>query len=357
MPLSVWLQTWHLLVGDVQFKRRQILKRPDLVVSDEEKKNMALFYIEELMRSRGTTLRRWLEMRYSDERYIPEFGNRLIYDELDYNPAELQSEYERLYVCLNTEQKSVYDTIMNSVETGQRGVYFVYGYGGTGKTFLWKTLAACIRRNGDIVLNVASSGRIAHFRFHIPINIDETSTCSICPQSDLGALLKKCKLIIWDEALMTNKLCFEALDRTLRDVLRRTRYDTCETPFGNMAMVFGGSLQGSKITANMRLTVGASTEDVCEVRDFAEWILKVGDGELGEANDGEVSIDVPEELLIDAVDDPVTSIIDFTYPNLLNNINNSVKSKRGLKVEVCDEEGNVSKTTTNVVYKEVFHGL
>nr|GEZ02568.1 ATP-dependent DNA helicase PIF1-like [Tanacetum cinerariifolium] len=47
-----------------------------------------------------------------------------------------------------------------------------------------------------------------------------------------------------------------------------------------------------------------------------------GDGQLGEANDGEVSIDVPEELLIDAVDDPVTSIIDFTYPNLLNNINN-----------------------------------
>nr|GEU36289.1 replication protein A 70 kDa DNA-binding subunit B [Tanacetum cinerariifolium] len=54
-----------------------------------------------------------------------------------------------------------------------------------------------------------------------------------------------------------------------------------------------------------------------------QWILKVKDGELGEANDGEVLIHVPEELLIDAVDDPVTSIIDFTYPNLLNNINNS----------------------------------
>nr|GEX35173.1 replication protein A 70 kDa DNA-binding subunit B [Tanacetum cinerariifolium] len=47
------------------------------------------------------------------------------------------------------------------------------------------------------------------------------------------------------------------------------------------------------------------------------------DGELGEANNGEVSIHVPKELLIDAVYDPVTSIIDFTYPNLLNNINNS----------------------------------
>nr|GEV90190.1 hypothetical protein [Tanacetum cinerariifolium] len=224
---------------------------------------------------------------------------------------------------------------MHSIEIGQGGVYFVYGYGGTGKTFLWKTLASGIRIKGDIVLNVASSGiasllmsggRTTYSRFHIPINIDETSTCSICPQSELRALLKKCKLIIWDKSPMTNKLCFETLDRTLRDVLRRTRYSKrittrhCKRVFKAILLV--GSLQGSKLTTNMRLTVGASPEDVCKIRDFIEWILKVRDGELGEANDGEVSIDVLEELLIDAVDDRVTSIIDFTYPNLLNNIKN-----------------------------------
>ncbi|GJZ25702.1 exostosin family protein [Tanacetum coccineum] len=149
------------------------------------------------------------EIPYPDSRYITEFGNRLIYDETDFNPVELQTEYERLYASLTTEQKGVYDTIMNYVETVTGGVYFVYGYGGTGKTFLWKTLAAGIRRRGDILLNVASrgiasllmsGGRTAHSRFHIPINVDETSTCSISAQSDLEALLKKCKLIIWDEA-------------------------------------------------------------------------------------------------------------------------------------------------------------
>nr|GEV47941.1 hypothetical protein [Tanacetum cinerariifolium] len=50
--------------------------------------------------------------------------------------------------------------------------------------------------------------------------------------------------------------------------------------------------------------------------------IEVRDRDLGEANDGEVLIDVSEELLIYAVNDPVTSIIDFTYPNLFNNINN-----------------------------------
>ncbi|GJR83724.1 uncharacterized protein Tco_0154509, partial [Tanacetum coccineum] len=358
-PLTVWFETWHLLAQDVEYKKRQILQIPDLRLSDDEKKNVALFYIEELMRARGTSLRRFPEMPYPDSRYISEFGNRLIYDELDYNPSELQAEYVRLHNTLTTEQRGVYDTIMNSVETKTGGVYFVYGYGGTGKTFLWKTLAAAIRRKGDIVLNVASSGiasllmsggRTAHSRFHIPINIDDTSTCSICPQSDLAALLKKCKLIIWDEAPMTNKLCFEALDRSLRDILRTSRHDMCETPFGNMTVVFGGNFRqvlpvipkGSrqdivgaslkqsylwdhckvlKLTANMRLTVGSRPEDVNEIREFVEWILKVDDRVLGEANDGEVEIDIPEEIQINEADDPVASIIDFTYPNILSHIN------------------------------------
>ncbi|GJU35451.1 ribonuclease H-like domain-containing protein [Tanacetum coccineum] len=71
----------------------------------------------------------------------------------------------------------------------------------------------------------------------------------------------------------------------------------------------------------MRLAVGAIPEDVCEIREFEECILKVGDGELGEANDGEVSTDVPDELLIDVVDDPITSIkFDMTDLGALNYI-------------------------------------
>nr|GEV65803.1 ATP-dependent DNA helicase PIF2-like [Tanacetum cinerariifolium] len=137
-----------------------------------------------------------MELTYAEflTKYITEFGNRLIYDDTDFNPVELQTGYERLYAFLTTEQKGIYDTIINSVETGTIGVYFVYGYGGTGKTFLWKTLAAGIRRRGGIVLNVASSsiasllmsgGRTMHLRFHIPINTDETSTCSTSAQRNM----------------------------------------------------------------------------------------------------------------------------------------------------------------------------
>jgi hypothetical protein len=36
-----------------------------------------------------------------------------------------------------------------------------------------------------------------------------------------------------------NKICFEALDRTLRDMLRQKNDIICQKPFGGMTMVLG----------------------------------------------------------------------------------------------------------------------
>nr|GEU64926.1 hypothetical protein [Tanacetum cinerariifolium] len=161
-------------------------------------------------------------------------------------------------------------------------MYFLFGYGGTGNTFLWKTLDAGIRKT----------------------SVEETSIFSISAQSDMGASLKRRKLIILDEAPMENKLCFDHLRHSLRDILHKNRYKRCEQPFGNMTMqsYLWDHCKVLKLTADMRLTVGAHTEDVTKINKFAEWILKVGDGELGEENGKEVSIDLPDEILIHEAD-------------------------------------------------------
>ena len=52
--------------------------------------------------------------------------------------------------------------------------------------------------------------------------------------TDLTELLCKTKLIIWDEAPMVNMPCVEALDRSLRDVMRKDR------AFGGRPIAFGG---------------------------------------------------------------------------------------------------------------------
>ncbi|CAN7060514.1 unnamed protein product, partial [Brassica rapa subsp. trilocularis] len=108
--------------------------------------------------------------------------NLLIQEELNYPKAELRSQHDEWIVKLTDEQRSIYDQIIGAVLNRQGGVFFVYGFGGTGKTFLWNILSAAIRSRGEIVLNVASSGiaslllpggRTAHSRFGIPINPDD----------------------------------------------------------------------------------------------------------------------------------------------------------------------------------------
>ena len=96
--------------------------------------------------------------------------------------------HESLYTCLTAEQLNVYENIMIVVHNQEGGFFFLYGYGGTGKTFMWKTLSSGIRSTGMIVLNVASSriasllllgGKTTHSTFCIPLIINEESTCNI----------------------------------------------------------------------------------------------------------------------------------------------------------------------------------
>jgi hypothetical protein len=81
----------------------------------------------------------------------------------------------------------------------------------------------------NFVLSVASSGvaslllprgHIAHSHFRIPCDdLDESTTCNIKHGTMLCELIQAVSLIIWDEALMTHKIAFEAMDRTLCDIL------------------------------------------------------------------------------------------------------------------------------------------
>lgn len=59
----------------------------------------------------------------------------------------------------------------------------------------------------------------------------------------LAELLTEASLIIWDEAPMTHRRCFEALDRTLRDILSETCPANSIIPFGEKPVVLGGDFR------------------------------------------------------------------------------------------------------------------
>ncbi|XP_071738754.1 uncharacterized protein [Rutidosis leptorrhynchoides] len=212
-------------------------------------KDLTLQEIERLLQRNGSSLRSFSFMHVPsyNTRNISE--NHLIIDELSYDKSTLEVEHSHFITKLTTEKKDAYHKIIKSIEEGMGAVFFLYGYGGTGKTFLWKTLTAALRSQGEIVLNVATSGiaalllsggRTAHSHFRIPLQLTDESFCMITPDSNLVELIRRAKLIIWDEAPMVNRMCVEALDRSMRDICRRINPHSMDTLFGGKIVVFGG---------------------------------------------------------------------------------------------------------------------
>ncbi|KAH9546723.1 hypothetical protein CY35_12G115600 [Sphagnum magellanicum] len=141
-------------------------------------------------------------------------------------------------------------------------LFFVYGSG-----------------QGKIVLIVASSGiasllflggRIAHSRFKIPIDLHNESTCNITQQMKVAKLVHKIDMIIWDEASMMHCRTFETINRTLCDLMQLDDTQATEK-------TFGGKIVHVTILClhiNMRIMVANFEEQ----REFAKWVLNVGDG-------------------------------------------------------------------------------
>ncbi|KAG7956854.1 hypothetical protein I3843_11G145000, partial [Carya illinoinensis] len=172
-----------------------------------------------------------------------EFLSREIDDEL---AVFIPEEDITASTLLNREQQIVYNLVLEKIFSNQSAAFFIDGFGGTGKTFLYKALLATIRSRHLIALATASfsvaasilpGGRTTHSRFKIPLDSNKNSICSVSKQSGLAKLLQITKLIICDEAPMSRKEAIEALNRMLKDV------NDSELSFGGKVVIFGGDFR------------------------------------------------------------------------------------------------------------------
>ncbi|XP_052201712.1 uncharacterized protein LOC127807714 [Diospyros lotus] len=160
-PEYVWSKCWQYLSDDILYRRRSVL---DLQLTDNEIQSYALLEIEKILQGRGKSLREFDGMPFPDDVDELVSGNRLIYDELSYDRKKLTEDHKNYVNQLTDEQRYAYDRIIHAVDGDEGGVFFLNGFGGIGKTFVWKTLSAGIRSKGDIVLNVASSDKGVHWQ-------------------------------------------------------------------------------------------------------------------------------------------------------------------------------------------------
>ncbi len=109
---------------------------------------------------------------------------------------------------------------------------------------------ACLHAQGRVIVAMASSGiiallldggRTAHSRLKIPVQgLNSTSTCYISRDSELAALFQAAALIVWDEVVMMHRHVFEAVNRSLQDIMAVINLAFKFLPFGGLVVVFGG---------------------------------------------------------------------------------------------------------------------
>ncbi|XP_073137512.1 uncharacterized protein [Henckelia pumila] len=127
---------------------------------------------------------------------------RITKDELS---IEIPEEDLRSIGHLNLHQKMAFDVVMESIVHNQSNIFFIDGPGGTGKTFLYRSILAHLRKNGKISIAVATSGitatllpggRTAHSRLQIPLRPTISTLCKINKQSDLAELIKRATTVV-----------------------------------------------------------------------------------------------------------------------------------------------------------------
>jgi len=103
-----------------------------------------------------------------------------------------------MITSLNDEQLHAFRTITYAINENMPAFYFVSGYGGTRKTYLWNNIVTYLRGNQKIVLTVAFSGvaslllpggRTTHSRFKIPCDLDDDTVCDIKRRTVLAELI------------------------------------------------------------------------------------------------------------------------------------------------------------------------
>jgi hypothetical protein len=245
---------------------------------------------------------------------------------------------------MTAEQLEFYQSVLDAIdlekETPTSKLFFLDAPAGYGKTFVENALIHKVRSMGKIVLAVASSGiaslllphgTTAHSQFKIPINLSNTSTCSVSAQSDLASLLKEADMICWDEAPMHHKLGYEAVQRTLQDLTGLNEFggkvvifsgDFRQTlpviPKGSRSAIVSSSLSRCsfwervrryRFTKNMRLQ-STDEQDQERVQKFSEWLLDIGNGLINE-------VPISDDYLVQGGS---SVLIDKIYPSLEENI-------------------------------------
>ena len=376
-PHQLWLKFRDQICDDLRHKLHNLGR---IAVSQNDIYDYGLYLIDNILHDSGHGLPDFPSMPQPLLNWSDTVNNRLVSQQLNYNIETERLTAQEQSSSLNIDQQHAFELIWHSIIHKEGKIFFIDGYGGCGKTYLYETICHAVRAEGIIILCVASTGlaclllpggQTAHSMFKIPIDsLDSDSVCNIPKESLRADLLRMAEAVIFDECLMTHRHCFEALDRTFQDLRN------CQKRFGGLTMIFGGDFQqilpvvpkGSradivnaclrmsylwndiivlKLRKNMRL------QDSPENTTFSEWLLDIGHGRH---IDNEGNINIPPSMITYDEDELISKIyegieeITLTPPPINYFLDHAILAPRNFDVRETNEKILKRMSGAEIVY-------
>ncbi|XP_016173105.1 uncharacterized protein LOC107615565 [Arachis ipaensis] len=159
----------------------------------------------------------------------------------------------------------------------------------------------------------------------------------------------------------------------MHDILRFNNTDSLEQPFGGKTIVFGGDFRQIlsvipkvsrqeivnatinlsylwddykllTLSKNMRLKSSDSNSRSSELKEFADWILSIGDGNQGSRSNTGEKVVIPDDILVSDWVDPIEAICRVTYHEIFSgrNIDQQIEDRAILAptLQLVDEINN-----------------
>jgi len=227
-PHLLWDQFKAGLCDDVKHKLLHMNHyQADQEIPEDDIYDYGLWDLNRILVGMGRSLADFPPMPFPQQQWAHRILNPLLQAE-QYNVDEMATLVNEQRAIFNPDQATAFDAILESVTNNQGHCFFIHAAGGYGKTFLCNTIAAEVRRRGQVALCVASSGiatfllnrrRTSHSHFKIPLSIHEDSVAGLKRNSYMFLVLQQTKVIIWDKVPMQHKYDVNAVDQCFRDLL------------------------------------------------------------------------------------------------------------------------------------------
>ena len=316
--------------------------------------NWALKKIEETLMLYGMTLEHFQLPSYHDI----DVENNFFQDRISTNDNNVtDQELSNSIKTLTSRQKNIFDKVIHALKNINNPKYFfIDGPGGSGKSYLLNIIIDYMILNNITIVPVAwtgiaatllKGGKTVHTTFKLNLDIEETSTSNIKPNSNDGRFLMNAQVLIWDEITMASKAAFELVDKLFKDLKDNNK------PFGNIIVILSGDFRqtlpiirhGNRVQIIENLVKNSYLQPYFETiklfdnkrlnntdQSFKQWLLDIGDGTFKNQLEEDLEItEIPSELQYN--DDIISGIFGN---NMIATEDNSVNNKAILTTNNSD---------------------